>query len=78
MGGVRQGGAVNYFDGITLFSAVAHAGGMTEFAKSKEVRLIRKGKATTHNLNDIADGKAADPKLEPGDQVVVPEAGRKL
>ena len=77
-GGVKQGGAINYYDGITLLRAVSHAGGMSDFAKSKEVRLIRKGTATTYNLNDIADGKNPDPRLDPGDQVVVPESGRKL
>lgn len=77
-GGVKQGGAINYYDGITLLRAVSHAGGCTEFAKSKEVRLIRKGNAMEYNLNDIAGGEEADPKLDPGDQIVVPESGRKL
>ena len=77
-GGVKQGGAINYYDGITLLNAVSHAGGLTSFAKGKEIRLIRQGKATEHNLNDISLGKEADPKLDPGDQVVVPESGRKL
>ena len=77
-GGVKQGGAINYYDGITLLNAVSHAGGLSDFAKGKEVRLIRKGAATEYNLNDIAGGETVDPRLDPGDQIVVPESGRKL
>jgi polysaccharide export outer membrane protein len=77
-GGVKQGGAINFYDGITLLRAISQAGGLSDFAKSKEVRLIRKGEAIEYNLNDIAGGKEADPRLDPGDQIVVPESGRKL
>ena len=47
---------------------------MSDFGDEKGIRIIREGKiAGTYNLKDIRKDPAKDPKLLPGDQVIVPE-----
>ena len=77
-GGVKQSGAITYRDGISLLGAISEAGGLSDFAKEKEVKLIRNGSASEHDLNAIVRDSRLDPKLQPGDQIIVPESGRKL
>lgn len=77
-GGVKQSGAVTFYDGITLLRAISQAGGLTDFAKEKDVKLIRNGSSSEHDLNAIVRDSRLDPRLQPGDQIIVPESGRKL
>ena len=44
----------------------------------KDVKLIRNGSSSEHDLNAIVRDSRLDPKLQPGDQIIVPESGRKL
>ncbi|MCB1237136.1 MAG: polysaccharide biosynthesis/export family protein [Verrucomicrobiae bacterium] len=77
-GGVNRSGPVDYFDGMTLLEAVSAAGGLTDFAKQKEVKIIRGKETTVHDLEAIVKDSRRDIVLMPGDVVVVPENGRKL
>ncbi len=74
-GEVRSPGKIRLERGLTLLRALTQAGGLTEWANRKEVRVIREGVAdspvTVFNLNKIMEGKAEDPPLRGGDVVVV-------
>ena len=71
-GGVRSPGRQQWTPDLTLNSAIGNAGGLSDFGEKKGVRLIREGKvAGTYNLKDIDKDPSLDPKLLPGDQVVV-------
>lgn len=77
-GGVNRQGPVEFSDGMTLLEAISGAGGLSKFAKQKDVKLIRNNEATEHNLDEIVRDNRQDVTLIPGDKIVVPEAGRKL
>lgn len=68
-GFVRNPGQVGFVPGLTIFQAIAAAGGPTEFGSMKRVILMRGKSATTHNLDVIANRNF---KLERGDTIEVP------
>ena len=69
-GKVRGPGPQVFNDGMTLYEAIISAGGYNEFAK-REAEVRRDGKATVYKMKDVMNGKAADPRLKPGDVVTV-------
>ena len=78
-GGVNRNGAVEYFDGMTLLDAISAAGGLSDFAKQKEVKLIRGDESAVFDMDAIVRDSSRDVKLLPSDKIVVPErGGRKL
>ena len=73
-GGVRQPGRQAWAADMTLCSAIAAAGDPDDFATGKGIRIIREGQIFgTYNKKDLDKDPAKDPKLLPGDQVVVPK-----
>jgi polysaccharide export outer membrane protein len=70
-GGVRNAGRQPWSPDLTLSSAVQSAGGLTDFGSPKGTRLIREGQVAVYDLRALDKNPAADPKLLPGDQVVV-------
>lgn len=78
-GEVIQPGVIQYqrSKGITLLQAIAQAGGTTEWAKTRTVKIKRKdpqtgiGKNMNVNLKAVIDGRRPDIKLEEGDVVIV-------
>lgn len=58
--------------GMTLSQAIAAAGSYTEYKERRKVQLIRGGRVTLYNMEQIEQNPALDPAMEPGDQVVVP------
>jgi len=81
MGRVTRPGAVKakLSEGITLFQAIADAGGLAEGAKESAISITRKDKAGKEtkirvNLKDIIRGKKKDIMLQEGDVVYVPES----
>jgi polysaccharide export outer membrane protein len=79
MGRVTKPGAVisKLSEGVTLFQAIADAGGLAEGAKARAITITRKGKAGKEqkfkiNLKDIIKGKKKDIMLQEGDVVYVP------
>jgi polysaccharide export outer membrane protein len=62
---------------MSIIQALAMAGGFTDFANKKDVRVLRKGTAGMQTLKfnykeAIEDGNSREPlQLQPGDTVVV-------
>jgi polysaccharide export outer membrane protein len=81
MGRVNKPGAIKskLSEGVTLFQAIADAGGLAEGAKESAITITRKDKAGKEqkikvNLRDIIKGKKKDIVLQEGDVVYVPES----
>lgn len=80
LGQVQKAGSLDYRDGLSLVQAVSLAGGLSDFAAPKRVKLTRRtgnGDETVTfevSLSAIIDGKADDIVLRPGDIVFVPES----
>jgi protein involved in polysaccharide export with SLBB domain len=73
-GGVRQPQRLVWNNDLTLSSAIGNCGGLGDFGSPKGIRIIREGKIFgMFNLRDIQGDPATDPKLLPGDQVLVKE-----
>ena len=60
---------------ITLLKALAEAGGVTPFADSKRILIIRDGVISRHNAVKIEQGKVIDPQILPDDIISVPKRG---
>jgi polysaccharide export outer membrane protein len=70
-GQVKGPTRVPYTEDLTLMAAISACGGLTPYAKEREIQLIRNGKSSKHDMAKIRDGKQTDIKLEPGDKVIV-------
>ncbi len=71
--GAAKNGPIPWNPGMTILKAVGAAGGFTPFAKPSKTKLIRDGVTTEINLKDISANPARDIKLQPEDQIIVPE-----
>ncbi|MGI9239660.1 MAG: polysaccharide biosynthesis/export family protein [Verrucomicrobiales bacterium] len=74
MGEVRAPQTVGYLPGITLLDAIAQAGGFTDFAYTREVKLTRGQKISYHRLSSSDPGQNVS--LEPNDIITV-RSGRR-
>jgi len=73
-GGVRSPQRLSWSSDLSLSSAIGNCQGLSDFGSAKGIRIIREGKiAGTFNLNEIQKDPSKDPKLLPGDQVLVHE-----
>lgn len=71
VGGVRMPQKLDWSPDLTLMAAIGNCSG-TGWA-DKRIRLVREGKTIgTYNLRDIQKDSSKDPKLLPGDLVIVP------
>ena len=68
LGEVRRPGQFPYVSGMTVQTAVAIAGGFTERAREKKVKLSRR-----HNGRDITVIVPGTYKVQPGDTIYVTE-----
>jgi polysaccharide export outer membrane protein len=77
LGEVAHPGAVNLQGPMTVLQAIAIAGGLRDFANTKNIRILRKGPAgvdtIAFNYKDAVKGVGALVYLRPGDTVVVPD-----
>jgi len=73
-GEVKAPQRVNFTADMTLQSALNAAGWFTDFADQKHIRLVRDNKTTMYNMKAIRDNPALDPKILPGDKIVVPQS----
>jgi polysaccharide export outer membrane protein len=78
IGGVNHPGTVTLQGPVTVLQGLALAGGLTDFANRKNIRILRKGPAGTtsiaFNYNEAIKGSAAaQALLRAGDTVVVPD-----
>jgi len=73
-GEVKSPQRVSFTADMTLLSALNAAGWFTDFADQKHIRLVRENKTTLYNMKAIRDNPALDPKILPGDKIVVPQS----
>jgi len=72
-GEVKVSGNIKYVPGITVSKAIASAGGFTDFANKRAVRLIRpSGKIQKVNCNKVLNHPELDPMVFPDDKIHVP------
>jgi protein involved in polysaccharide export with SLBB domain len=71
--GVRQAGTVNWTPDLTLRSAINHVGGFSDYANQGKIKITRGGKSFVVNMKKADRDPTQNPKLEPGDEVEVPE-----
>lgn len=76
LGEVARPGTFPYVEKLTLVQAISDAGGLTEQAQVRRVKLTRKGPNGTGtyevSVKAITDGRAEDILLQPGDIIFVP------
>jgi polysaccharide export outer membrane protein len=78
-GEVNRPGAYSLASSTTVMQLIAIAGGLTEFADSRRISVMRvdggQGKTFMFDYKDVARGKKRNQNLvlKPGDTVVVPE-----
>jgi polysaccharide export outer membrane protein len=77
VGGVTHPGAVPVLGNLTVLQALAMAGGLTDFADRKNIRVLRKGsggmQSIPFNYKDAIKGSAPSVNLRAGDTIVVPD-----
>jgi polysaccharide export outer membrane protein len=77
MGEVNHPGAVTLLSPLTVLQALALAGGLKDFADTKNIRILRKSPAgvqmITFNYKDALKSATAPIYLRSGDTVVVPD-----
>ena len=78
IGGVNHPGEIKLQGPVTVLQALALAGGLSDFADKKNIRILRKGVTGTQsipfNYKDAIKGtSAASAVLRAGDTVVVPD-----
>ncbi len=78
-GQVKKPGPVPFNGGMTVVQAITTAGGFSDIANKRKVRIIRSGddekkKMIKVNISSITKGNGEDKLLQPGDTVVVPES----
>jgi polysaccharide biosynthesis/export protein VpsN len=73
VGGIKGNGTVPYNSGMTVLKAISAAGGFSPFAKPSKTKLLRNGQTYEINLKDISSDPSKDTKLQPEDQIIVPE-----
>lgn len=78
LGHVMKPGIYDYAPGSTLMRLISTAGGFSESANKKKVKIVRivngEKKVIIINSSDIIKGTMDDPKLESGDIIFVPES----
>ena len=59
---------------MTVLEALTNAGSFREFANTKKITILRKGKILKFNYNDVVKGKNMQQNIpiENGDYIVVP------
>jgi polysaccharide export outer membrane protein len=72
-GGVRAPQRLPWSADLTLGSAIQIAGGYSDWGSPKAVRLIRNGQQEVFDARKFDKNPSLDPKLLPGDQIVVPQ-----
>jgi protein involved in polysaccharide export with SLBB domain len=78
LGQVQRPGTFQYAEKLTLVQAISEAGGLSELAHARRVKLTRQGPngVGTYDVSfkAITEGRAPDILLQPGDIIFVPMA----
>jgi polysaccharide export outer membrane protein len=72
-GGVRAPQRLPWSADLTMGTAIQIAGGLSDWGSLKAVRLIRDGQQEIYDARKFEKNPSLDPKLLPGDQVIVPQ-----
>ena len=72
-GQVRSPGRIPYTADLKLTTAINAAGGPTDFADMKHIKLTRDNKATIYNAKELRKNPEKDPQVLPGDQIDIPQ-----
>jgi protein involved in polysaccharide export with SLBB domain len=70
-GEVQKPGKYPLSSDLTLMRAIAEAGGYTEYAKPRDIKVYRGEEVMTFDAKKIESGKERDPMIKPRDIVVV-------
>jgi protein involved in polysaccharide export with SLBB domain len=73
-GDVKQPQRVPFTPDLNVLGAINAAGGFTEYADQKKVRLLSGGKATIINILEVRKDPSKDIRLKPGDTIEVPQS----
>ncbi len=73
-GDVRQPRRVEFTSDLTVLGAISAAGGFTDYADQRKVRLMRAGKVQIVDVKAVRNNPALDIRLLPGDQIEVPQS----
>ena len=73
-GDVRQPRRVEYTSDLTVLGAISAAGGFTDYADQRKVRLMRGGRVQIVDIKAVRSNPSLDIKLLPGDQIEVPQS----
>lgn len=73
-GEVNRSGSFPLVVPMTILEALTNTGGFREFANTKKISILRKGKTLKFNYNDVIKGKNMQQNVlvEPGDYIYVP------
>ena len=78
LGEVKEAGSYPHDGSLTLMQAISLAGGLTDEAQQRKVKLIREtaeGRKTVEvDVQAIVESRAQDLPIEPGDIIMVPES----
>lgn len=73
-GDVRSPQRVPYTSDLTVLGAISAAGGFTDYADQRKVRLMRGGQVQIVDIKAVRNNPAIDIRLLPGDQIEVPQS----
>ncbi len=73
-GEVNKPGTYLLVTPTTILEALSNAGGFRDFANTKKIRILRRGKILPFNYKDVSKGKNLDQNIyvESGDHIIVP------
>jgi polysaccharide export outer membrane protein len=72
-GEVKVPGEFGLRQGMTLLAAISRAGGFSDFADKKRVKLFRGNREYVYDLRKIDPKGSNNPLLQDGDQIIVPQ-----
>jgi polysaccharide biosynthesis/export protein VpsN len=73
-GDVRQPRRVEYTTDLTVLGAISAAGGFTDYADQRKVRLLRGKEVRMIDVKAVRSNPSLDIALLPGDQIEVPQS----
>ena len=73
-GSVRAPSRVPFTEDMTLLTAINAAGGFTDFADQRHVRLLRGSEVTVYDVRRFRKDPSQDVRLRPGDKIEVPQS----
>ncbi len=74
-GGITNSGVLELRNDMRVIDAIAEMGGLTPFAKKRQIRIVRGDESYPFDYKAFMDGNAPNSNflLAPGDTIIVPE-----